>query len=45
LHVIDVPPHTPAVHVSVCVHALPSSHVVPSETFDQLLGSIADAHD
>jgi hypothetical protein len=29
----DVPPQTPAVHVSFSVHALPSSQVVPLLAF------------
>jgi hypothetical protein len=32
LQVIPVPAHTPAVHTSPLVQALPSSHTVPSAT-------------
>jgi hypothetical protein len=30
VHVTAVPPHVPLVHISVVVHLLPSSQVVPS---------------
>ena len=37
------PVHTPAWHVSVWVHALPSLHAVPSPWFDQLLVDVLGA--
>ena len=44
VHVKAVPAQTPAVHMSFDVHALPSSHMVPSLRFDQPDVLVAGTH-